>query len=240
MQSRFFQKNDLSRSEDFKKDTETLVALKPEVLGRLSTYVQSVRLARGDRETDIASEAAATALEVPRAQLDHALNLGQFFLREFLRSGDAFDDAPEKLVADLKQMVAIPEEKVESVIGFFRDLKQLAEGKAEKEILRLRFAQKSLPVLKSITATVNYRAVFDDYFKVDTNIQSYAPKCIDIIPMAIINLTFDEGPTQDIYFQADGRTIGVFINHLRALQKEFEIVATTLPMKEGEDHAGHV
>jgi len=239
MKSNFFKKNDVSRSEAFKKDAEILVALEDSVLLQLAEHAKNVELARGDRETDQVREAAARALQVPRAQLDHALGLGAFFLRQFLRTGDASGDAPEDIVSDFRQIVSISDEKTASVTAFFKQLKKVVGEKAELEILRQQSALKSLPVLKSITTTVNYRAVFDDYFKPDADLVSYAPNCIGIIPVAIINLSFSEGLAQEVYFQADGRTIKILIDHLRALQREFEILRARYPTKEDESHASN-
>lgn len=237
MQTSFFTKNDVTRDEGFRKDVETLLTLPDDALARLPAHAATVMLAPSGRETENARELASQDLKVPRSHLDHALKLAQYFIRHFLKTGDAAADNPAGIAADLAHVLQLElqEERQAAIAGFFESLKRVAQDRAEKEIDRRTYAQSSLPLLESISTTVNYRVVFDEWFKVDSDIATYTPKCLGTIPLGIIQLGFDEEPIKQVFFQADRRTIRILIDHLRALEKELDVAREQLHLEEAND-----
>jgi hypothetical protein len=143
-------------------------------------------------------------------------------LREFLSGGEAYEDDPCDIASDFVEIDFVPEEKRRVFAAFLEELKRLARTKVDEEQRRTRYAHSSLPVLSSIVTTANYRGVFGKEFETDDDVEAYTPKCLDAIPVAIIKLGFDEGPTKEVYFQADGRLIRLLIQQLRALEKHLD------------------
>lgn len=234
MKSHLFSEVDLSRSEKFKKDFLVLSELAPDVIRRIPDFAVSITLAPSDRETDAAIDLAVEGLEVPRAKLQHALAVAQQFLFGFLPSGKAHKDTPADLLEDLNELFEMPEDdqRDRALSDFLAQLKDHALATVERSVLRMQYAHASLPNLKSVSFTVNFRAVFDETYKLGTDLDAYRPKCIGTIPVGVIQLRLDEGPTQDMFFQADRRAIGVLVDHLRALERQLDIAQRDLHLEE--------
>ena len=186
--SQLFSKLDLSRDEDFASDIEVIGSLEKNVLDGLPERAVLAWLAPSERETGNICDVASRELGVPRAQLDHAMRFAQFLVRAFLKNGEAREDQPRDIVSDLEHIYALSAKNRASVSKFIEHLKELTHQKAEPEAQRRRYAQRSMPVLESISTTANYRIVYDEDFKVDTEISSFKPKCLGVIPMGVIQL----------------------------------------------------
>jgi hypothetical protein len=229
--SKLFSKLDMTRDENFGKDLRVLLSLTESAIAHLAGHAAKVWLARGDEETDMASDEASTKLKVPRAQLDHALRLSSFLLSKFLKDGEGYGDKPENIVSDLETNFEISfEEKRGALLTLVKDLKNLAEQKGDMKV-RQRYALRSLPVLEVISTSADYRLVFDKKFGVTSEISSYQPKCLDAVPVAIIQLVFDSGPTKNVFFQADRRSLRLLIDYLRAVDRELDIGQRLLDVK---------
>ena len=235
MNSKLFSKLDLTRDEKFAKDARVLQSLTNSAIERLAVYASKVWLARSDEETDMAADEASSELKVPRAQLDHALRLSNFLISKFLKDGEGYGDEPENIVIDMETSFDIFfEEKRVSVLKLVTDLKNLAEQKADVR-MRRRYALSSLPVLKAISASADYRLVFDETFRINSKISSYQPKCLGAVPVAIVQLVFDSDPTENVFFQADKRTLHILIDYLRAVDKELDIGREVLGIEEVQE-----
>lgn len=221
--SKLFSRLDVTRDEDFAKDIQVLSSLTNGTIERLAEHAVKVWLARSDEETDIAADEGSSKLKVPRAQLDHAFRLSNFLMSKFLKDGEGRDDKPENIVADMETIFGISfGEKRDGILTLVKKLKSLAEQNADMKT-RQRYALRCLPVLKAVSTSADYRLVFDKEFGVTSEISSHHPKCLDAVPIAIVQLVFDSGPTKDVFFQADKRTLGILINHLHAVDKELDI-----------------
>ena len=220
--SHLFSKVDLTRDEDFAKDIAVLAALEDNVLESLPEHAVHAWLAPSGRETEKVYDIASRELGVPRAQLDHTLKVSQFLIQSFLKKGEGKDDQPEDIVSDLEHIYDLTPERHSSMLAFVERLQKLTRERVEPEARRKRYAQSSLPVLESIATTANYRLVYDEDFKVDTDISSFKPKCLGLIPVGIIELGFDSGPTGEVFFLADRRAIRLLIDHLKGLEKQLD------------------
>lgn len=235
IKSKLFSKLDMTRDERFVKDLHVLLSLKNSAIEHLAAHAVKVWLAQGDDETDMAADEASRELKVPRAQLDHALRLGNFLISKFLKDGEGYRDKPENIVADMETNFDISfEEKRGPLLTLVKDLKKLADQKADVKV-RQRYALSSLPVLKSISASADYRLVFDKTFGVSSKISSYQPKCLDAVPVAIVQLVFDSDPTENVFFQADKRTLHILIDYLRAVDKELDIGRELFDIEEVQE-----
>ena len=235
MKSKLFSKLDMTRDERFEKDLHVLLSLKNSAIEHLAVHAAKVWLARGDEETDMAADEASRELKVPRAQLDHALRLSNFLISKFLRDKEGYGDRPENIVSDVETSFDISlGEKRAPVLTLVKDLKKLAEQKADMR-LRQRYALSSLPVLKSMSVSADYRLVFDKRFGISSKISSYQPECLGAVPVAIVQLVFDSNPTENVFFQADKRTLHILIDYLRAVDKELDIGRDFLDIGEVQE-----
>ena len=75
----------------------------------------------------------------------------------------------------------------------------------------------------TISMSADYRLVFDKEFELGKEVSSHQPKCVDAVPVAIVHLAFDSGPTKNVFFQADKRMIHIMIDYLRVIDKELDI-----------------
>lgn len=234
MKSNLFSKRDITRDDEFKKDLDVVCSLERETLANLPEHAVMVLLAPSDRETDKAADTASTKLDVPRSDLDHALKFTDFFLKEFIASGDAHKDEPGELVGDLVKTLGLPEDKErdDALETLFGALKKRAAKEVERRMLRRKFAQSALPLLMSISTTVDFRAVFDETYEVGMDLNRFNPECFGTIPLGIVQLGFDEGLARQVFFQADRRSINLLIEHLQALQKQLDIAQRQLGLEE--------
>ena len=213
----------MTRDENFVKDLRVLLSLTNSAIAHLAGHAVKVWLARGDEEIDMASDEASSKLKVHRAQLDHALRLSRYLVSKFLKDGEGYGDKPENIISDMETTFDISfEEKRASLLTLVKELKSLAEQNAQIK-MRQRYALSSLPVLEGISTSADYRLVFDKKFGVTSEISSYQPKCLDAVPVAVVQLVFDSGPTKNVFFQVDKRSLHLLIDHLRAVGKELDI-----------------
>ena len=223
IKSKLFSRFDMTRDENFVKDLRVLLSLPNSAIEHLAGYAIKIWLARGDDETDMVADEASNKLKVPRAQLDHALRLSNYLMTKFLKDGEGYGDKPENIVADMETIFKISfEEKRAPFLTLVKGLKKLAEQKSDVR-MRQHYAIRSLPALKGISTSADYRLMFDKEFGVSSDISSYQPKCLDAVPIAIIRLAFDSGPTENVFFQADKRTLHILIDRLLAVDKELDI-----------------
>ncbi len=229
--SKLFSKLDMTRDENFAKDLRVLSLLPDSVIDGLAEYAVTVWLARGDTETDIAADKASSQLRVPRAQLDHALRLSSFLMSKFVKDGEGHDDKPENIVSDMETVFGLSfGEKRVLLLKLVEELKNLAQQNADAET-RQRYALRSLPVLTAVSISADYRLVFDREFKPGDAVSSFRPDCLGTIPIAVVQLVFDSGPTKNVFFQADKRTLSILIDHLRAVDKELDVGQRLLDLK---------
>jgi len=221
--SKLFSRLDMTRDEDFAKDLRVLSSLPKSAIEHLAEHAVKVWLAPSPPEIEMAADEVSSKLKVPRAQIDHALQLSRFLISKFLKDGEGRDDKPEDIVSDVETIFGISfGEKSASLLTLVKQLKKLAEQQGDIKT-RQRYAQRSLPALESVSASADYRLVFDKEFGIRSKISSFQPKCLGAIPIAIVQLVFDSGPTKDVFFQVDKRTLRILIDHLRAVDKELDI-----------------
>ena len=224
----------MTRDENFSKDIRVLSSLPKNVIEHLAEHAIEVWLAPSEPETEAVADRASRKLRVNRAQLDHVFRISNFLIVRFLKDGEGHDDEPDDIVLDLETTLDLSfEDKRDSILSYVTELKKGVEQKVDMATNRKRYAQRSLPVLESISATANYRLVFDEDFGVRTRVSSYQPKCLDTVPVGIIKLAFSSGPTKEVFFQADRRAIRLLIDHLEAIDKQLDIARKHFDLQEG-------
>jgi len=186
--SKLFSTLDLTRDENFAKDLGVFSSLPNSAIERLAEYALKLWVARGDTEKETAGDRASRELKVPRAHLDHALRLSTFLMSRFLKDGEGHNDKPENIVSDMETIFGISfGEKRGSFQTLVKGLKKLAEQKGDLKT-RQDYTLRSLPVLTAVSISADYRLMFDKKFESGGDLSSYQPKCLDAIPIAVVQL----------------------------------------------------
>ena len=232
MNSKLLSRFDASRSEEFPKDIAVLVELPDEALEDLPRRIASIAVTRSSREDDQLRDEAANTLGIQRARLDHAIDIGQFFLKEFLSSGRGFQDDPVAIAADLAEAELIPEDREKVLRNCLLRMQSLASDEVERLVLKASYGLTGLPAVESIGTFVDFRAVFDESFRVGYSVEEYEPSCLGTVPVVIVHLGLDEGPVKDVHFHADLRTVRLLIDHMQSAEKQIGIAQAYLGLEE--------
>lgn len=223
---------DHREEEEFAQDLAKTLLLDDKVLLLLADEATRVALAPSDTETKSAMQNAARVMGITRADVSSPLRIAGFFLRQFALTGLAVDDKPEDLVDDLVEMDLVPSDRHASFTEFLRHLRKHGLGQVTSRQRRQSAARTGLGHLSGIATSADFRAVFEQKFNVETQFEKYEPRCLGLVPVALISLEFDEGPIKEISFQTDGRALRLLIDHLRAAQRDIQTASETLKLEQ--------
>jgi hypothetical protein len=234
MKSQLFSKQDYTNYQRFPKDIKTTFDLQPEVLARLPDFALEALETPTSREQDNVFQGAANSLGVPRAQLDRALMIAGFFLKEFAPDGDAASDDTATLLSDLAELFGLPENKTQGMRTFLDKLRELAQNRKETQIIMRTQAtlNSALPILDSVRVAVDIRAVFDHDYNYDQDVSAFSPKLLGTVPLGILELNLSGCDTERVCLQLSTRSLQVLIDHLVALQKQMVIAEMSICAKE--------
>lgn len=223
MQSKLFSTHDLANSDELPKDIRALCDMSVDALARLPDYVVRAQLVPTRAEADDVSERAASDLGLPKAQVDRAIDVARFFLREFTPRGEAEKDTPEALVADLEGILAIPGDKKEAITALLQQLQARADDELRLVLLQRAHAEATLPILAAVSTQVDFRAVFDEDYKYEEDVSDFSPAFLGTVPLGIVSLSIRGGEKEKVSLQLSKRTLQILIDHLVALQKQMAI-----------------
>ena len=164
--------------------------------------------------------------------MQHAIDISEYFMRQFTSDGEAITDTSEDIVSDLQELIKFDKKRREELVKYFEKIKKLAKDKADYLIKRRRHAQSALPNLKSMAAVVDYRIVFDKNIEVGQSVNDYNPECLGAIPVGIIELTLSGGNVEELSFQMDKKSIRLVVESLLALEKQIDIAQDHFNLEE--------
>ncbi|MCX7047250.1 MAG: hypothetical protein NTX50_17395, partial [Candidatus Sumerlaeota bacterium] len=211
MISNLFCRNDITRSAEFKKDLQVLIELETKAFHEIPPFALAALESQSKQAAERVYDQASERTGLPRAQLDHVMDIAQFFLREFAPKGDAEKDEPEVIVADLAEFLPIPKDKYDCFRTFLAKLKEAASHEARAIILQRVHEQSVLPRLASISVAVDFRGVFDDYYKSTDDITKFVPQCKGFVPLGIVQIGLEDSNTEQVAFQLSKRTLQILI-----------------------------
>lgn len=233
MKSRLLSRFDTSQSsqDSLKRDIEKLTHFSLEQLKDFPNQVARIDKTRSsiDEEREIEETSKKFGVRIP--DFYRAYQVAKFFMKQFLSTGVAMKDTPEEIVDDLEELGVVTGAEREKLISFLTCLKKLVSDSFELDARKRAISKATLPALSGIEAAINYRAVFNEDFLTEKGLEEYNPKCLGIVPITTINISLDEGPIRDIYFQVDKRDLRILIEHLEAVEKEFAIADRYLNLK---------
>lgn len=232
MKSHLFCTHDFKDNERFIKDLAVLFALDESTLNGLPLYALKSLETYTQIEQGSLVERASKELKAPPAQLNHALDVMQFFLREFAPNGDAESDEPEVLVSDMEELIDLPTKQRSAIISLLSSLRELSADKAQTIILERGHSNLTLPRIKTIAASVDFRAVFDSFYTSKQDAATYSPQLKTFVPLGILDLEFTNGSINIISMQLNRETLQLLISHLLILQKEIAIAEKGISIKE--------
>lgn len=232
MKSNLFLTATLKNQEDIVSDFGELLNLSKSQIDKIPDYANLALVSPSEIEEISIQKKAASALKIPRLKINKILDISQFFLREFTSMGDATSDDPNTILNDISSMMKIPKEKRETLIDYFNKIKRIAIKKSEIIILKRFYTRSSLPNLKSMETTINFRAIFDKTYKFINEVKSYNPKCLGTIPLGIIQISLDTKPNTEIYFQVDERTLEIMKKEIEVMEKQIKIARSHLNLVE--------
>ncbi|MBI5685968.1 MAG: hypothetical protein HZC54_12925 [Verrucomicrobia bacterium] len=232
MKSKFFSKHDVAGDKEFERDVEVTFQLKTEILMRVPEFAfRSIEVPTTADKQKVYDD-AATELGVPRAKLDHALKFSRFFMQELTAKGDASGDDPNDLATDLTDHFKLPEDKAKIAVSYFSRLKTLAEEKLHLTLLKQAHSESALPILRSVTAHVDFRAVFDETYNYDQDVSKFSPKLLCTVPVGVVQLELRGAHNDAVFMQLSRRSLQALVDHLVALQKQMDIAESQMGAKE--------
>lgn len=219
MKSNFFKVSDFHDSEKFKKDIGNLCELTSDIIGQLPILALQVFEVPTQKEVVKIHEASAERLGIPLSRLIHALSVTSFFMRAFAHKGDAAMDEVSDIFDDLTGLFSIPENKYKGILLFLKETKRLAREKIYPILLRQTLTQSTVPILSSVSTVTDFRAIFDELYEYDMEIEEYKPKFMGTLPIGIVKLKLDGTHANEVFFQVSKRSLQILIDSLLALQK---------------------
>lgn len=231
LRSRFCRTWDFKSEKDFQEDLQRAAELPNDLLSEMSSYAAQVAAAPSRRERRSAEEKICLALNRSSNEVLPILRVGAFLLRQFRPKGMASEDKAEDIANDLNNLGLIPKDRVPGFAAFFQGLKDSYEKWFREVFLKEQAASGVMPFLSGMGSTVDFRAVFDDSFGVESKLETYDPTCVGVVAVGIVNLRFDQGHVAEASFQVDERALNLLIQHLQALQKEIGIAQKVLGLE---------
>ena len=166
-----------------------------------------------------------------------ALNLLYFFLKTMLKEATR-SDLPEQWRTDLVNIGVLQEPHDAMFHTLTQRLRAQVLPRVERTLRRERASSGVLPTLKGVGVTVELRAVRENRYHWDTDIQYYRPKIIDIVGIASISIGVDEGTPEDFYFQVDERSLQRLIDSLIAAKRDLEALVADVCFTPSNDEHG--
>ncbi|HEV2210495.1 MAG TPA: hypothetical protein VG167_17100 [Verrucomicrobiae bacterium] len=225
LKTSFLSKHDLG--DGFRRDMKVVLGLNPDVVARLPEFAFRATLTPTTREKDKIYQKASSELGIPLVQIEPALNVSAFLLRQLTPGGEASADDEQALLADLKEALPCEDDKSQILTRYLEGLKKFAKQDLRVAILQRAHEQSALPILNEVSVEADFRAVFENSYHYEEDIAAYSPKFLGTIPLGIVRLEFD-GTQDDAYFQLSKRSLQVLIDSLVALQKEIQVAEKSI------------
>jgi len=224
MKSNFFSKSPYLENDSFIKDFKRLASQEKKFLIELPSIAMQLMLEPTEEDENQLISNFAIDLKVDEFLIQNNHQLVLYLLEHLSPDGDAAADNLTDIVNDALEMELIQKEKSDNFLQFLQKAKELAIKDFYELRRRAEYEQSGLPLIKSITATANLRAIFDKPFKSAYGVDMYSPKCEGFIPVAIIKLQLDsDSPLENVFFQAGAKKLRVLIDHLLSVEKQLDL-----------------
>ncbi len=226
MKSMLFGRFDIKneKNKEFSEDLLYSLSLKDRVIDRVIEAVPSLVRARTNAEKEPLIEEVSRDTGMTVNELGQITAVIRFFIGCF--HGKAYEgDTTEAWAEDLTELGVLGEKQAKGFLSFIGKLRsKLSEPL--KELSRENKAEIGiLPVLSSMSSTVEIRGVFEERFELGADVSAYKPKLIDVTPMISVAISLDSGTPSAFTFQASPRNLKYLIGELQVAIKCAEALA---------------
>ncbi len=221
MPSKFFAKVGLS-DEALKQDIKLLASLNTAQSSEISKMAIGLQAAEDQtnyfvssvRESDILSK---LGVEKVRS----CLSVTAFLVKGILENRDSVED----IVDDIAKEIQIDLTQRESLLKYLDHYKREYESSSRKVVIERAAVRSTLPWWKSISASIDFRAVFENTYQTEDPIEEYKPSLIRFSPLCIVFISVEdtEDEVKSVCFQADEKSLDRLISCLTAAKKELSI-----------------
>lgn len=216
MRSILFGSTDIDTKEEFRKDFGLLLKLDSSGLEALLEELARLLLAGSRRERRDIIGKLGERLAVETRVLASAGEVLLFLANRFVKEEK---ESVEDLVADLRDVGLLPDERVDDFRSFLSGIRDQVEAELRLADLEKRTLASGAKNLRGIGAVVDFRPVIPNYYETGTDIASYDPICKGFAPVIMVSLKLDD---DTVYFQLDERDLKELVDHLTAAQKVVE------------------
>ncbi len=210
-------------TENFRADLEAVIRLPGDALTDSLAYVQDLYLSTHSRDTQRLTDEAADKLNIKRGDANSLRRVAGFLLAQLTEKGEAKADSVSDIVSDISDAIELSDDEARSLTTWIDGLQSLADEKVLYHRNYIRAAHQGAPFLIRLGTTVDFRAVFDEeYDDLDVSIEAYAPKCLGVVPITVVQLRLDTGPIEELQFEMDMATLDRVIDDLLAVKIQIE------------------
>ena len=128
----------------------------------------------------------------------------------------------------MREALSLDPKQTEALNRLLGELKPIAAEDVQLLLLQRDHAETALPLLEAISAVADLRAVFDQAYKYEDDIDAYSPKFMGTIPVGIVEIHLKGAHTDEVFFQVTPRTLQILLDHLTALQRQMNIAEKAL------------
>lgn len=213
-------------SEDFQKDFDLLWEVPLDQKQKLLPWVPRIYRTEIVGKQKLLLDRAVTEAGGEASKLLRVLRLLLYIHGQW----DPVKDTAESFVRDLKDLALMPSDKQEEANTFLLEFLAAVEQDNQRRLEKMH-AASILPNFVGGSTVVDFRAVIARPFGVglDDKIDDYDPTCISFIPVVLIKLRSSDPRDGEFTFQCEQDDLQVFMDVLRAAQKELEAAKRSLP-----------
>ncbi|NQT41076.1 MAG: hypothetical protein HQ581_26530 [Planctomycetes bacterium] len=222
---------DSTEATTFAKDVADVLALTEEDRQACLDMLPSVHFSQDEAEALRLLDRLVDDRHVDRDKLASAIEVMEFLLSMFL-SEDIPDSDWKLWASDLEETGHLTSSTRPVFEAMVANIRSELATKVEPETRRRTVAAGVLPLIESCGITVEVRSVSEDSYRPGTPIEQFEPRVTETVTVASINITLDEGPFKDVYFQASESVLDNLIRAFQAAKKEMAALRGFLKLED--------
>ena len=218
--SGLFQDGGLLGNEGFLRDLKRLLEFPSALASRVPEL-----LMEHAQDSDAAREKigeAARQVSLDFATVAGGLGAALHLFRASAPAKSSESGTPREWVDDLIGAEVIAEGERDQALAILNQATSEA-SRAINTIERRRVVEnQTLPVVQGISTSADLRAILAKEYTKGLPSEDHNPEVLSLVPVGIVKLQLDEGPSQDVVFQVSKDRLADLLNRLRVLQKQLE------------------
>jgi hypothetical protein len=151
-------------------------------------------------------------------KIDVCINVLYFFVKQ-MQNEDLEKDSFQLWAEDIKEISGITTEQEKKFENVLTVIKNKYLDSIERESAINRSKNGVLPCFKSISTTVELRAVLENEYQWKDPVENFSPKIIELIPIISVSLHTDSHTEDHYYFQIPVDDLDLVIKELLSAKK---------------------